>query len=163
MIARNFIKYPQALALQFPLPWGTALTWHTERPGSRLLRKIRAARHKAFLAAGRIKQPTKTKTPAWWKQWKHKARSLAAKVRNACQVLWAEVRVAVTTADTTLIGFNYAGTAQCFACGWTELRTIPFHNLRTHIQCTRCEASWPPERTEEQWHMHIELQDDDEK
>jgi hypothetical protein len=106
MIASNFRKHADAMALQLPLPFGTALIWHTARPGSRVLRAIRAARSHAFKIAGRIRPVVKESTPQWFKDAKARARSLAAVVRDACLVLWAEVRVADTT-PPRLVAFNY--------------------------------------------------------
>lgn len=81
MIAANYRKHPQALALQLPLPFGTMLKWATPRPGSRILRAIRAARARAFKAAGRIRPVVKPATPQWWKDGKRRARALANRVK----------------------------------------------------------------------------------
>ena len=107
MIASNFRRYPEAMALQRPLPFPHRLTWHTPRPGPRLLRTLRAARSHAFELAGRIHYPTKRTIPQWWRDAKRRARRLADKIKDACMVLVAEIRLAITTADTELIGFNY--------------------------------------------------------
>lgn len=107
MIASNYRKHPAALALQLPLPFPRRLVWALPRPGARILRAIRVARGRAFEAAGRIRYPQKPAIPQWWKDAKRRARQLADQVRDACMNLVAEVRVAVTTADTELIGFNY--------------------------------------------------------
>lgn len=107
MIASNYRKHPAALALQLPLPFPRRLVWALPRPDARILRAIRVARGRAFEAAGRIRYPQKPATPQWWKDAKRRARQLADQVRNACMNLVAEVRVAVTTADTELLGFNY--------------------------------------------------------
>lgn len=47
-IAANFRKYPQALALQMPLPFGRLLRWATSRPTTTVLRAIRAERGRTF-------------------------------------------------------------------------------------------------------------------
>lgn len=83
-IAANFKKYPQAMALQMPLPFGRVLAWATSRPTTRVLRAIRAARGKAFAAAGRVAAPKKKAIPAWWRAAQKKARELARAVREAC-------------------------------------------------------------------------------
>lgn len=107
MIAKNFRKYPEAMALQRPLPFAHLLVWATARPGVRILRTIRAARAAAFKAAGRVRQVVKAKVPAWWTAARKKAKALAASVREACRVIWAEVRVAESINETRLIGFKY--------------------------------------------------------
>lgn len=62
MIAANFKKYPEAMALQLVLNFGHALIWALPRPTTRILRAIRAA---AFKAAGRLAYPVAHTTPAW--------------------------------------------------------------------------------------------------
>lgn len=37
MIAQNYRRHPEALALQLPLPFGRALVWALPRPTTRLL------------------------------------------------------------------------------------------------------------------------------
>ena len=81
MIARNFRRFPSAMALQLPLPFGTMLKWATARPGSRVLRKIRADRARTFAAAGRTKPVQKPAIPQWWKETRQRARSLAQRVK----------------------------------------------------------------------------------
>ena len=87
MIAANFRKYPEAMALQFPLPFGRVLVWALGRPTTRILRAIRAARGAAFKAAGHIKYPEKKTTPSWAKEAARKARELARSVRQSCMSL----------------------------------------------------------------------------
>lgn len=86
MIAANYRKHPEAMALQMVLPFGRALVWALERPTTRALRAIRAARAAAFKAAGRIAYPEPKTTPAWAKEAASKARELGAAVKAAC--LW---------------------------------------------------------------------------
>lgn len=83
MIASNYRKNPEALALQLPLPFGRVLKWALPRPGSRVLRAIRAARAAAFKAAGRISYPEPTITPQWFKDARNAARALALMVKKA--------------------------------------------------------------------------------
>lgn len=75
MIAANYRKFPEALALQMPLQFGRLLVWATSRPTTRILRAIRAERGAAFKAAGRVAYPVCKATPSW-------ARELAKKVRD---------------------------------------------------------------------------------
>jgi hypothetical protein len=84
MIAANFRKYPEAMALQLVLQFGHALVWATARPGARVLRAIRAARAAAFKAAGRIAYPKVKSTPQWFKDARRQAQRLAAAIKAAC-------------------------------------------------------------------------------
>ncbi len=77
MIATNFRRYAEALARQLPLPFGTVLRWATARPGSRVLRRIRAERGHVFAAVGRIKRPEPRTVPQWVKDKTRAARDLA--------------------------------------------------------------------------------------
>lgn len=58
MIAANYRKFPEALALQRVLPWGHALVWHV-RPSTRWGRAMRALRGRLAAAVGRIVYPVK--------------------------------------------------------------------------------------------------------
>ena len=87
MIASNYRKFPEALALQLVLPWGHRLVWALPRPTTRVLRAIRAARGRAFTAAGRIAYPTKRVIPAWVREAGKRARALAKIVREAQKLL----------------------------------------------------------------------------
>lgn len=87
MIAANYRKFPEAMALQFPLPFGRLLKWATSRPTTRALRTIRATRGASFKAAGRIAWPAPTTTPAWFKSAMSAAKALAADVKSACRSL----------------------------------------------------------------------------
>lgn len=82
MIAANYRKSPQAMALQLVLPFGRPV-WQLPRPSTRILRAIRAARGVAFKLAGFIEYPEKPTTPQWFKDAKRKARALAASVKAA--------------------------------------------------------------------------------
>lgn len=83
MIAQNYRRFPEALALQLVLPWGHGLKWALPRPTTRLGRAIRAARSAAFAAAGRVAYPVKRTTPAWVREATLRARKLGEMVRKA--------------------------------------------------------------------------------
>lgn len=83
MIAANYRKNPQAMALQLVLDFGRALVWATRRPTTDAARTVRALRGAAFKAAGRIQWPVKAITPDWWKETQRAARELAAQVHAA--------------------------------------------------------------------------------
>ncbi|WP_225785546.1 hypothetical protein [Xenophilus sp. Marseille-Q4582] len=86
MIAANFKKHPDAMALQLVLPFGRALVWATSRPTTAKLRAIRAARGAAFKAAGRIRYPVSVSTPEWVKKARSAGRVLAAML-SQCQMV----------------------------------------------------------------------------
>jgi len=88
MIAANFRKYPDALVLQLPLPFGRALVWALPRPTSRLLRAIRAERARLIAARPRVQRPAPRSVPAWWRGLRQAGAQLAAKVRAACLTLF---------------------------------------------------------------------------
>ena len=83
MIASNYRKHPEALALQLPLAFGHVLKWALARPGARVLRAIRAERAAKFKAVGRVIYPMKQTTPAWFKAAQSRARELARIVKAA--------------------------------------------------------------------------------
>lgn len=95
MIARNFIQFPEALAVQLCLDFGALVKWATKRPGARILRTIRAQR---AAAAARIPfvRPDFTPlcvadtkpTPQWVKQAISRARTLATNVKTNLLALW---------------------------------------------------------------------------
>lgn len=82
MIAANFRKYPEAMALQMVLPF-RALVWALPRPTTRLGRAIRAARAAAFKAAGMVRYPEPAARPAWAITAGRMARQLGQMVRKA--------------------------------------------------------------------------------
>lgn len=87
MIASNYRKHPEALALQLPLPFGRALVWALPRPTTRILRQIRAARAAAFAAIGRIVRPAKQAMPQWVIDARRLARAFQAQLRDALREL----------------------------------------------------------------------------
>lgn len=87
MIAQNYRRHPEAMALQLVLPFGRLLVWATSRPTTRVLRAIRAERGAAFKAAGRVAYPVKKSTPSWAKEAARKVRELGKAVKEACRKL----------------------------------------------------------------------------
>lgn len=83
MIASNYRKFPEALALQMPLQFGRLLVWATSRPTTRLMRAIRAERGAAFKAAGRVAYPVRKTTPSWAREQAKKVRELGKLVKAA--------------------------------------------------------------------------------
>lgn len=82
MIAANFRRFPEAMALQLVLVFGRC-TWHTSRPTTRVGRALRAERTRMAQARPQIVRWVKIKAPAWWKAQKRAARALAASVKGA--------------------------------------------------------------------------------
>lgn len=99
MIATNFRRYPEALALQLCLDFGALVRWATSRPGCRVLRVIRAARAKAAAAMPFVApwlppltvEPDAT-APAWVKDRARAARELAATLRGQQLPAFREVK-----------------------------------------------------------------------
>lgn len=87
MIAANFRKHPEAMALQLVLQFGRALIWALPRPTTRILRAVRSARAKAFQVAGRIAYPVRRNTPAWVRASAKRSRLLGQMVRKAQRAL----------------------------------------------------------------------------
>ncbi len=91
MIAANYRKHPEAMALQMVLPFGRALVWALARPTTRALRAIRAARAAAFKAAGRIEYPVKPSRPQWVRDAAKASKALGLRVQALCMRLAYEV------------------------------------------------------------------------
>lgn len=94
VIAANFRKYPEAMALQFPLRLGKP-RWHTSRPTTRLGRAFRAAVGAAAKAAAALPWAARLElakigkkiVPQWVKDAQSRARALGVWVREALMVL----------------------------------------------------------------------------
>lgn len=91
MIAANFRRYPEALAVQLCLDFGAVVRWATSRPGSRILRSIRAARAAAIRLLPFVPPWTPpicieppSAVPEWLVAARRRARELAKSVRSAC-------------------------------------------------------------------------------
>lgn len=116
MIASNYRKFPEALALQMPLQFGRLLVWATSRPTTRLLRAIRAERGAAFKAAGRVAYPVRKTTPSWAKEAGRNARALAKQVRKSCMSLGL-----VFSLDTSNMGAFKARCVEMTMKKWSEM------------------------------------------
>ena len=82
MIAANFRKYPDAMALQRCLPFGRCC-WHTSRPTTRALRAVRAARAALVKVVPQIVRWVPVVVPQWVRDAKHRAVELAKGVKDA--------------------------------------------------------------------------------
>lgn len=87
MIAQNYRRHPEAMALQMVLPFGRLLVWALPRPTTRILRAIRAERGAAFKAAGRVAYPVRNSTPSWAREAARRVRELGQAVKEACRKL----------------------------------------------------------------------------
>ncbi len=82
MIAANFRKYPDAMALQRCLPFGRCC-WHTSRPTTRALRAVRAARAALVKVVPQIVRWVPVVVPQWVRDAKRRAVELAKGVKDA--------------------------------------------------------------------------------
>lgn len=90
MIASNFRKYPEAMALQLVLKLGRPV-WNGQRPTTRTGRAIRAARAALVAARPQIVAWIKIPAPGWWKAQQARAKALGAKVKAACIAITWEI------------------------------------------------------------------------
>lgn len=79
-IAANFLKFPQAMALQLPLRLGKPV-WNTKRPTTRRARAFRAHITAMMKAVGLRVEPVVKPIPQWWKDAQKRARAFAKEVR----------------------------------------------------------------------------------
>lgn len=121
MIARNFIRHPEALALQLCLDLGKLVKWATAEPGCRALRAIRRARAAAIKALPRVRpdlppmcdQWDAKPAPQWVRDRAAAARKAAKAVRDAIPMMfeqqWGHVpRIGRGKALWRPVGFKYA-------------------------------------------------------
>jgi len=87
VIAANYRKHPEAMALQLVLPFSRLFRWHTGRPTTRLGRLFRGLTAAAFKAKGYTQAIPKKAVPAWFSAAKAEARKLARSVKAACITL----------------------------------------------------------------------------
>ncbi|AOS79770.1 hypothetical protein Q5W_12750 [Hydrogenophaga sp. PBC] len=82
MIAANFRKFPEAMALQLVLIFGRC-TWHTARPTTRLGRAQRAERSRLVKETPQVVRWVPKTVPVWWRLAQKAARALAKAVKAA--------------------------------------------------------------------------------
>lgn len=92
MIASNYRKHPEALALQLPLAFPRLFRWHTSRPTTRAGRAMRAHNAAAFKAKGYTQAIEQKSRPAWIAAAANAARSLARAVKAACMAIQFDER-----------------------------------------------------------------------
>lgn len=99
MIANNYRRYPEAMALQLVLALGRPV-WNTTRPTTRIGRALRQAQAAAVKATPQVVAWVKTKTPQWFKDAQHRARKLAGQVKAAIAALvWDLMEIGDATPD----------------------------------------------------------------
>lgn len=93
MIAKNFRKYPEAMALQLVLVFGRPV-WNSSRPTTRIGRALRNAQAALVKATPQIVRWVKVETPQWFRDQVKRARKLAAQVKSAIGALVWDMPVA---------------------------------------------------------------------
>lgn len=86
MIAKNFRKYPEAMALQLVLMFGRPV-WNSQRPTTRIGRALRNAQAALVKATPQVVRWVKVATPQWFRDQAKRARALAAQVKAALDSL----------------------------------------------------------------------------
>jgi len=82
MIAKNFRKYPEAMAMQLVLAFGRPV-WNTSRPTTRIGRALRLGKAAIVKATPQLVAWVKVATPEWFKAQAKRAKALAALVRDS--------------------------------------------------------------------------------
>ncbi len=80
MIASNFRKFPEAMALQMVLVFGRCI-WHTGRPTTRIGRAVRAERSRIVKETPQVVRWARKAVPDWWKAAQRSKKALAKAVR----------------------------------------------------------------------------------
>ncbi len=86
MIASNYRRHPEAMALQLVLVFGRC-TWHTARPTTRIGRAVRAERSRLVKQTPQVVRWVARSVPAWWKEAQRAAKALAKQVKAAIPAL----------------------------------------------------------------------------
>lgn len=79
-IAKNFLKFAEAMAVQFPLPLSKPV-WNTKRPTTRRGRAYRAHIAAVVKAVGLRVEVAVKPIPQWWKDGQKRARAFAKATR----------------------------------------------------------------------------------
>lgn len=86
MIAKNYRKNPEAMAIQMVLPFGRPV-WNTGRPTTRVGRAMRGAIAAIVKKTPQLVTWSVDPVPTWYKNMKKAARQLAKAVQAACMSL----------------------------------------------------------------------------
>ncbi len=87
MIAKNFRKHADAMALQLVLALGKPV-WNTSRPTSRIGRALRSAQAALVKATPQLVAWIAIQAPQWYTKARRAARSLAKAVQTACKSIF---------------------------------------------------------------------------
>lgn len=82
MIASNYRKFPEAMALQMVLAFGRCV-WHIARPTTRIGRAVRAEQSRLVKETPQIVRWTRKSVPDWWKVKQRASKALAKAVKAA--------------------------------------------------------------------------------
>lgn len=103
MIAKNFRKYPEAMALQLVLVFGRPM-WNSSRPTTRVGRALRNAQAALVKATPQVVRWVKVATPQWFRDQVKRAKALAAQVRAALDSLVWDLAEAEELEDLDALG-----------------------------------------------------------
>lgn len=95
MIAANYRKFPEAMALQLVLVFGRPI-WNTTRPTTRMGRALRQGQAAIVKATPQLVRWVKTATPQWFRDQAKRAKALAAQVQAALDCLVWDLSAAKT-------------------------------------------------------------------
>lgn len=88
MIAANYRRFPEAMALQLVLVFGRPV-WNTTRPSTRIGRALRQGQAAIVKATPQLVRWVKTATPQWFREQARRAKALAKKVQQAvASLVW---------------------------------------------------------------------------
>lgn len=113
MIAANYRKFPEAMALQLVLVFGRPV-WNTTRPSTRIGRALRQAQAAIVKATPQLVRWVKTATPQWFRDQVKRAKALAAQVLAALDSLvWELAEVSGAAEPLEGLPKLYADAKQC--------------------------------------------------
>lgn len=113
MIAANYRKFPDAMALQLVLVFGRPV-WNTSRPSTRVGRALRNAQAALVKATPQVVRWVKVATPQWFRDQAKRARELAAQVRASLDSLvWDLAEVAGAAKPLEGLPKLYAEAKEC--------------------------------------------------
>lgn len=123
MIASNYRRFPEAMALQLVLVFGRPV-WNTSRPSSRIGRALRYAQAALVKATPQLVTWHKKPTPAWYLAARRAAKALANQVRQALDMfVWDQAPEEPAKRKSCTPGRVYIGTkGKPTRCGleWCE-------------------------------------------
>lgn len=128
MIAKNYRRFPEAMALQLVLVFGRPV-WNTSRPSSRLGRALRYAQAALVKSTPQLVTWRKKPTPAWCLAARRAAKKLADEVRQALEVfVWDMAELAGPASRE---------------CAKTKVFELLEHSRKTHGMNMYQPFTWP--------------------